>query len=89
MFYIVESKYSGTAKLKPTVNSGPQMSDQWINSPLQGNTTTRLQDAVGGIKAQEIEVKGYQRILSEVEPNGNITYKSINSDGSLGGVINL
>jgi hypothetical protein len=87
-FYIVETKY-GTSRLNKNTNTGPQMSDSWINGSLPGKSTTRLEDAVGELKALEINGVGYQRVLSEVDVNGNVVFKSIDSMGNSGAIINL
>jgi hypothetical protein len=87
-FFIVESKYSGTSKLGKT-NTGRQMSDNWINGSLPGKTTSRLEDTVGKEMAIEIQNVGYKSVLSEVASDGSITYKLINSDGSVGSIIDL
>ena len=73
-YFIVESKYSGTSKLKPHTNDGPQMSDAWING------SDRLRNAVGDNYIKVIEENGYKRILSEVSPDGKIVYKLLKDD---------
>jgi hypothetical protein len=73
-YFIVESKYHGTSKLKNT-NDGPQMSDDWING------SNRLNNAVGDDLAEKIRDKGYKRILSEITPDGKIEYKLLDING--------
>lgn len=80
-YYIVESKYRGTAKLKDT-KDGPQMSDNWINN--------RLEKAIGNDEiVDNIKNKGYKRILSEVSPDGKIIYKELDKNGKILNIINL
>jgi hypothetical protein len=81
-YFIVESKYSGTSKLKPT-NDGPQMSDAWING------SDRLKKAVDNTTLKAIEENGYKRILSEIAPDGKIVYKELDSSGKVLNIINL
>jgi hypothetical protein len=80
-YFIVESKYSGTSKLKDT-KDGMQMGDVWIKN--------RLEKAVEEDITRNINIKGYKRILSEVTPDGSITYKLLKSqDGKIFEIINL
>ena len=81
-YYIVESKYRGTAKLKDT-KDGPQMSDNWING------SNRLKNAVDEKTLKVIEDNGYKRILSEVSPDGKIIYKELDKNGKILNIINL
>lgn len=81
-YFIVESKYSGTSKLKNTLG-GPQMSDGWI----KGNN--RLLNSVGQETKDIIDVKGYKRILSEIAPDGKIVYKELDVDGKIISTINM
>jgi TANFOR domain-containing protein len=76
-YFVVESKYRGTATLKTTTD-GLQMSDPWIRG---GN---RLINAVQGNRAlaDEILLRGYRRILAEVAPDGTIIYKELDAGGN-------
>ena len=79
-YFIVESKYSGTSKLKNTFD-GPQMGDVWIEN--------RIGKAVDGVTRKSIENSGYRRILSEVSPDGTIIYKELDAMGKVLSTINL
>lgn len=79
-YFIVESKYSGTSKFKPT-KDGPQMSDVWIEN--------RIGKAVDSTTQKLIENNGYKRILSEVAPDGKIVYKELDAMGKEISIINL
>jgi hypothetical protein len=81
-YFIVESKYSGTSKLKNTID-GPQMSDAWIKG------SNRLNNSVGADVRKEIIDKGYKRILSQVAPDGKIIYKELDLDGKIISTINM
>jgi hypothetical protein len=73
-YIIVESKY-GSSDLNPNTKDGPQMSDPWIEN--------RLEDAVGKNKADDITSSGYERVLSQVDENGNVTTSRIDSNGNV------
>ncbi len=75
-YFIVESKYSGTATLSNTAD-GKQMSDAWING------SNRLQNAVGPTVFQDINAVGYRRLLAEVAPDGTIIYKELDASASV------
>ncbi|WP_435353259.1 hypothetical protein [Emticicia sp. SJ17W-69] len=70
-YYIVEAKYRGTAGLSTLTNGTKQMSDTWINS--------RLLDAVGATVTQDINARGYKRLLANVAPDGSVTYSELDS----------
>jgi len=77
IYYIVESKFSGTAKLGMT-NDGKQMSDQWIQS------SNRLEDILDNDLAQDLRDFGnYKRPLANVEPNGNVILKELDENGNI------
>lgn len=83
-YFIVESKYSGTATLSTLTDGTKQMSDVWI----RGNR--RLIDAVGGNQAvyDDILNSGYKRISAEVAPDGTIIYKELDAKANLLGTFN-
>ena len=70
-YFIVESKYSGTARLGELSDGTKQMSDAWIT----GNN--RLQNAVGPTVFQDINAVGYSRLVANVSPDGSIIYKEL------------
>jgi len=79
-YFIVESKYKGTATLSNTAD-GMQMSDGWIRG------SNRIIDAVGGNRGLADDIlNGYKRILSEVAPDGSIIFKELDSSGKVIGI---
>nr|MBP6411739.1 hypothetical protein [Pseudarcicella sp.] len=76
-YFIVESKYSGTATLSNTAD-GKQMSDPWING------SNRLRNAVNNQAIyDDIVSSGYRRLLAEVAPDGSIIYKELDASASV------
>lgn len=73
-YFVVESKYKGSATLGTLVDGTKQMSSAWII----GNN--RLLDVVGSEIFQEMNAVGFKRILAEVAPDGTIIFKEL--DGS-------
>lgn len=73
-YYIVEAKY-GVSQIA----QGPprQMGDDWI----EGNN--RLVDAIGDVNLANnlLLTKNYIRVLSEIEPNGKVIFKELDSKG--------
>lgn len=67
------------------------MSDDWINSSMPNSRTTRIQDAVGNNSQllNDIDIKGYKRILSESSPDGTVIYREIDANGNVLSIINL
>ncbi|MFN6086164.1 MAG: hypothetical protein ACK476_14715, partial [Fluviicola sp.] len=82
-YFIVESKYHGTATLGNTID-GKQMSDTWING------SNRLINAVGGnqSKFDEILNSGYKRLLAEISPDGTVIYKELDANANVLSVFN-
>ncbi|MEW8693369.1 MAG: RHS repeat-associated core domain-containing protein, partial [Candidatus Thiodiazotropha endolucinida] len=75
-YYIVEGKYTGSARLNPenpATGLPRQMSDQWIDN--------RLNDAVGTNVARDIRASGYERVLARVAPDGSVAYQLVNERG--------
>jgi hypothetical protein len=85
-YFIVESKYSktGIASLNPANDATllpKQMSDKWIRRPGE------LENAVGDpALATKILDSQYTSVIATHGPNGTVTYRLVNADGSLGGV---
>jgi hypothetical protein len=75
-YFIVEAKYTGTAKLGTTSGNVRQMSDTWITS------NNRLQNAVGSSVADDILSSGYTRLLAEVAPDGSVVYRMLGGEGA-------
>jgi len=76
-FLIVESKF-GSGVLGLTAD-GLQMSDTWILG------SDRLINEVGPDLANEIILRGYRRILSNVASDGVVVYRELNSSGGIVG----
>jgi|GEM_PF-2094003 len=78
-YVIVEAKYN-TSKLSQTPADGPQMSDNWIEG------SNRIERAVGDADlADDILLNGYDRVLTHIDPNGNVTTSRIDSNGKVVG----
>ncbi|MDR2129691.1 MAG: hypothetical protein LBP56_00755, partial [Odoribacteraceae bacterium] len=79
IYYIVEVKYHGTARLSTLSNGIKQMSDDWI---LGDN---RVLKAVGGktALADEIKNSNYTRLLAETDSNGTVTYQILDKDAKV------
>ena len=83
IYYIVEAKYKGTARLQMMADGiTKQMSDPWIKGE------NRLLKAVGKSTAADIVNAGYRRILAEIAPDGTIVYKELDYKADIVGVFN-
>jgi hypothetical protein len=74
--YIIDEAKFGSSQLGHT-KDGKQMSDKWVEK--------RLYDAVGKEKADDIISNGYEKVLSQVDKNGNVTTKILDSKGNIAG----
>lgn len=81
-YFIVESKYHGTATLSTLANGTKQMSDDWIIGD------NRLLNAVGPSVLQDINAVGYRRLLAEIAPDGTVIYKELDASASVIGIFN-
>ena len=82
VYYIIEGKYIGSAKLNPAnprTGLPKQMTDDWI---AQGNYQ-RLVEAVGQDLANRIIDKGYRRILAKTSKNGSVIYKELDLNAEI------
>jgi hypothetical protein len=58
-----------------------QMSDDWImNGKFQ---SSRLQQSVGNTKYKDILLNGYDRILTKIDSNGNISTYMLDESGKI------
>jgi len=73
-FLVVETKF-GQSNLNPTTATGPQMSQSWIN--------TRLDGEVGIELGEEILDNGYTSILAKVLQNGDVAYFELDNLGEI------
>lgn len=84
-YYIVETKYKGSANLSPAnpeTGLARQMSDDWIKGVDPDDISgSRLEQALGRELANQVNKEGYQRLIANVAPDGSITHKLIDADG--------
>jgi len=73
-YYIVEAKYGASQ-----IAQGPprQMGDKWISE------NNRLKEAIGNENLAQslIDNKNYIRVLSEIDQNGKVIFKELDSNG--------
>lgn len=80
-YFIVESKYHGTATLSTLADGTKQMSDAWITGG------TRLLDAVNGnVSLRNQIANNYRRLLAEIAPDGTVVYKELDAQASVIGI---
>jgi hypothetical protein len=87
-FYIVETKYHGSASLNPADSKTflpRQMSDEWIAKNPLVPSENRLFEALGKdeVTYNSVMKQGYKRILAEVSPDGSIVHRLIDSNGKV------
>jgi len=79
-YIIGEAKY-GSSTLSTLSDGTKQMSDDWImNGKFQ---SSRLQQSVGNTKYKDILLNGYDRILTKIDSNGNISTYMLDESGKI------
>lgn len=77
-YVIGEAKYA-TSKLSILSDGTPQMSDAWV----QSGKVSRLEQSVGIDTADDILLAGYERVLTQIDANGDVITYALNTDGRI------
>lgn len=78
-YIIGEAKY-GSSQLSTLADGTKQMSDDWI---MGGKTQPRLKASVDNTTYKDIVLNGYDRELTKIDTNGNVSTYTLDSNGKI------